>query len=94
MCYIGKENKESNNFALFNPDRCGVKQNADPDSTNDGDVKPIVKGQKQDASTLVNDTVRVIYKAWLYIRGPCEGNIQGIVLHYGSLGNIQSIILH
>ena len=52
MCSIG----DTKDPALFNPDRCGVLQRADSTNTDDTDLQPVPKGQKQ---ALPNDTVRV-----------------------------------
>jgi len=59
MCEEPGSTKERRQYSLFNIDQCGIPQEADSDSTSDGDVKVVIKPQKQTSEELVNNTVRV-----------------------------------
>ena len=58
ICEEPGSTKENRQYSLFNIDQCGVPQQSSPTSTEDGDLKPIPKPQKQDPADLVNNTVR------------------------------------
>lgn len=57
MCEEPGSTKSSRKYSLFNIDQCGVLQESEPSSTEDGDLKPVVKPQKQ--AGLANNTVLV-----------------------------------